>query len=50
VLKTNPVHEVKLVYWSNFHAMVLEDKEGLAPVYVQALRDMMYVLGKIKTH
>jgi hypothetical protein len=44
------VHEVKLVDGSAFHAMVLEDKGGLAPVYAQALQDVMYFLEKRKTH
>jgi len=50
VLETDAVHEVKLVDWSAFHAMVLEDKEELAPVYARALQDVMYFLEKIKIH
>jgi hypothetical protein len=38
------VHEGELGDWSVFHAMVLEDKEGLAPVYAQTLQDVMYFL------
>jgi hypothetical protein len=50
----------ELLYWrptlcmklgcSAFHAMVLEDKEKLAPVYAQALKEVMHFLEKRTTH
>ena len=50
VLGTNAVSKVEQIDWSAFQIMVLGEKEELAPVYAQALQDVMYFLEKRKNH